>query len=97
MSSEYLIRKKKKRNIDPNAEIRTNKEAVTGADVVVLSVPWPAAHDAIQNAGELDNKILIDCTNPLAPDLSGLVLGTTTSAGETVASWAPGAQGCKGL
>jgi hypothetical protein len=33
----------------------------------------------------ITGKILIDCTNPLAPDLSGLVLGTTTSAGEEIA------------
>ena len=74
------------------AEITTNKEAVAGAEVVVLSVPWPAAHEAIRNAGELENKVLIDCTNPLDADLQGLVLGQTTSAGEMVASWAPGAR-----
>lgn len=74
------------------AEITTNREATRRADVVVLSVPWPAAQQAVQSAGELDNKILIDCTNPLAPDLKGLVLGTTISAAETVAGWAPKAR-----
>ncbi|HTA70873.1 MAG TPA: hypothetical protein VK776_21460, partial [Bryobacteraceae bacterium] len=37
-------------------------------------------------------KVLIDAVNPLLPDLSGLVLGTTTSAAEQVASWARGAK-----
>ncbi len=83
---------KSKRNITTGAEVTTNKEAAAGAEVVVLSVPWPAAHEAIRNAGELDNKILIDCTNPLAPDLSGLVIGGTTSAAEMVATWAPAAR-----
>lgn len=83
---------KSRRNLDAGAEVRTNEEAAAASELVVLTVPWPAAQDAIRSAGALRNKILIDCTNPLAPDLSGLVLGTTTSAGETVASWAPGAR-----
>lgn len=73
-------------------EVTTNEQAVGGADVVVLTVPWSAAHEAIRNSGNLDNKILIDCTNPLAPDLKSLVLGNTTSAGEMVATWAPTAR-----
>jgi 8-hydroxy-5-deazaflavin:NADPH oxidoreductase len=81
---------KSKRNL--GAEVTTNKEAVAPADVVVLSVPWPAAHEAIRDAGELDNKVLVDCTNPVSPDLEGLVIGLTTSAGEMVASWAPKAR-----
>jgi 8-hydroxy-5-deazaflavin:NADPH oxidoreductase len=83
---------KSKRKLSASSEVTTNKEAAAGADVVVLSMPWPAAHEAIRNAGELDNKVLIDCTNPLADDLKGLTLGLTTSAGEMVATWAPGAR-----
>jgi predicted dinucleotide-binding enzyme len=83
---------KSKRNLGAGAEVTTNKEAVAAADVVVLSVPWPAAQDAIRDAGELDNKVLIDCTNPVTPDLKGLAIGLTTSAGEMVATWAPRAR-----
>jgi 8-hydroxy-5-deazaflavin:NADPH oxidoreductase len=79
---------KKRRDVVAGAQITTNQEAVAQSDVVVLSVPWPAAQDAIRNSGDLDDKILIDCTNPLTPDLKGLVLGTTTSAAETIATWA---------
>ncbi|GEM_PF-6592173 len=32
---------------------------------------------------------MIDCTNPLKPDLSGLTVRTTTSVAERIASWAP--------
>jgi 8-hydroxy-5-deazaflavin:NADPH oxidoreductase len=35
---------------------------------------------------------IIICTNPLASDLSGLVVGTNNSAGEEVAGWARGAK-----
>jgi len=79
---------KTKRDVVASAKITTNREAVAQSDVVVLSVPWPAAQDAIRDSGDLQDKVLIDCTNPLAPDLKSLVLGTTTSAAETVATWA---------
>ena len=68
------------------------KESAEAADVVTLTVPWNAAQDALKNAGDLRGKILLDCTNPLKPDLSGLVLGGNTSAGEQVAAWAAGAR-----
>ncbi|MBV9405787.1 MAG: NADPH-dependent F420 reductase [Acidobacteriaceae bacterium] len=83
---------KTRRSIPPGAEVTTNRQAAAGAHVVVLTVPWPAAQEAVETAGELDNKILIDCTNPLAPDMQTLVVGTTRSAAETVAGWAPKAR-----
>jgi predicted dinucleotide-binding enzyme len=66
--------------------------AAAGAEVVVLAVPWPAVPAAIAEAGDLAGKVLLDCTNPLAPDLSGLELGTTTSGGERMAELAKGAR-----
>jgi predicted dinucleotide-binding enzyme len=41
--------------------------------------------------GSLVGKIVIDCMNLWGPDGLQLVLGFNTSAGEQVASWAPGA------
>ena len=55
-------------------------------DIVFLTTPWGAAEQAIANAGDLSGKIVVDCTNPI-----GLVVGTTSSAGELVAGWATGA------
>jgi predicted dinucleotide-binding enzyme len=63
-------------------------DAVAAAAVVTLCVPWPAAEAAVRSAGPLAGKVLIDATNPLKDDLSGLELGTTTSAAEQVAAWA---------
>jgi 8-hydroxy-5-deazaflavin:NADPH oxidoreductase len=74
------------------AKAATNRDAAASADVVALCVPWSAAQEAIQSCGSLAGKILIDATNPLADDLSGLVVGTTTSAAERIAGWAPGAK-----
>ncbi len=70
----------------------SHAEAVRAAGVVVLCVPWQAAKDVVAAADGFDGKILIDCTNPLAADLSGLTIGLATSAGESVAGWAPEAE-----
>lgn len=67
-------------------------EAAAGADVVALTVPWGAVPEALASAGSLAGKVLLDATNPLTADLSGLSIGHTTSAGEEVARLAPGAR-----
>ena len=65
--------------------------AAAAAEVIVLATPWPATRSAIEAAGDLAGKLVVDCTNPLAPDLSGLTLGHDFSGGEQVAAWATGA------
>lgn len=74
------------------ARAATVKDAAASADVIALTVPWGAVQDALESAGNLNGKILLDCTNPLKPDLSGLTHGFTTSGGEQVAAWARGAR-----
>jgi predicted dinucleotide-binding enzyme len=76
----------------PNAQAGSPAEAAAFGEVVVLATPWPATPAAIQSAGSLAGKIVIDCTNPLKPDLSGLEVGHTTSGAEKVAEWANGAR-----
>jgi hypothetical protein len=71
-----------------NARAASVPEAVKDAAVVLLAVPWPEVEPIIRSAGTLKSKILVDCTNPLKPDLSGLAVGLTTSAGEQVAAMA---------
>lgn len=78
--------------IGKQAQAGTVKDAAAFGEVVVLATPWPATQDAIRSAGDLAGKVVIDCTNPLAADLSGLVVGTTNSAGEEVARWTKGAK-----
>jgi 8-hydroxy-5-deazaflavin:NADPH oxidoreductase len=63
-------------------------EAARFADVVVLAVPWNAVPDAIRSAGDLNGKIILDATNPLLPDLSGLDPQARPSGGEKVAELA---------
>jgi NADPH-dependent F420 reductase len=72
-------------------------EAAQAANVVVLATPFAGADAAITACSDLRGKIVVDCTNPVAPDLSGLTIGHTDSAGEAVARWANGAKVVKAL
>jgi NADPH-dependent F420 reductase len=78
--------------IGNKAQAGTVAEAARFGEVVVLATPWRATQTAIQSAGSLAGKIVIDCINPLKPDLSGLEVGRTTSAAEKIAEWAKGAK-----
>jgi hypothetical protein len=82
---------KSKSDVGAGAKLATVKDAASASDVIVLATPWPATQAALKEAGDIKGKIVIDCTNPVKPDLSGLELGQTTSAGEKVAEWAKGA------
>lgn len=67
-------------------------EAAAFAEVVVFATPWAATAEAIQACGSLAGKVVLDCTNPISADFSGLEFGTSDSAGERVAAWAVGAK-----
>jgi predicted dinucleotide-binding enzyme len=76
----------------PRTRSGTVAEVAAFGDVIVLAIPWDAVRDALATAGPLTGKTVIDCVNPLLPDLSGLALGTTTSAGEEIAKLIPSAK-----
>jgi NADPH-dependent F420 reductase len=84
------------RESGPSAKAASVPEAVRQAAVVVLTVPWDNARDAITAAGDLRGRILIDATNPvpLTPEglRQGLVIGHTTSGAEEIAHWTTGAR-----
>ena len=79
-------------SIGTKAQAGTVAEAAAFGQVIVLATPWPATEAAIREAGDLRGKTVIDCTNPLKPDVSGLEVGFTTSGAEQVAQWAKGAK-----
>ena len=68
--------------------------AARQGDVVVLALPWTVAENAVKALGDLKGKIIIDSMNPLAmkDGVLGLERGFTSSGGEAVASWLPGAR-----
>ena len=65
-------------------------KAAGAADVVVLATPWAATLDLVGGL-HLGGKIVVDATNPLAPNLSGLTIGGEDSGAEAIARAAPGA------
>ncbi len=75
-----------------NAKAGTVAEAAAFGEVVAVATPSDATQSALKSAGSLRGKILLDCTNPLKPDLSALTVGYTSSGAEHVAGWAPGAR-----
>jgi hypothetical protein len=81
------------------ARAGTAAEAAAFGEIIVLTTPWPAAEAAIRAMGDLNGRIILDATNPLAmgPDGLGLEIGHSTSAGEKVQGWAKGASVFKTL
>ncbi|MDD1750064.1 MAG: NADPH-dependent F420 reductase [Methanothrix sp.] len=79
-------------SVGKNAFYGLPADAVKFGEVVALAVPWGQAENALLSAGPMNGKILIDCTNPLKPDYSGLSVGGATSAAEEVARMARGAK-----
>src|SRR3569833_1940365 len=73
---------------DDKQHFRNVRSAAAEAEVVLLSVMFHAAEEALRDCGDLAGKILIDPTNPLAPDAGGLKLslGFTTSSAEFIAA-----------
>jgi len=59
----------------------SNREAAAGADVVVFAVPYGAVWDVLDEIGPaLAGKVVVDATNPLKPDNSGLATEGTSGA-----------------
>jgi predicted dinucleotide-binding enzyme len=79
-------------SLDPKARAGAIAEAAAFGEVVVLATPWQATEAAVREAGDLSGKVVIDCTNPLKPDVSGLEVGFNSSGAEQVARWAKGAK-----
>ncbi len=67
-------------------------QAIDQAEAILLAVPWSVARQTLVELGDLRGRTVIDCTNPLLPDLSGIELGHSTSAAEQLAAAAPSAR-----
>nr|WP_283936131.1 NAD(P)-binding domain-containing protein [Serratia plymuthica] len=64
--------------------------AAPAGDIVILAVPYSSVAAVVADFGEaLDNKVIIDITNPVAPDLSGLVTPHGSSGAQETAKLLP--------
>ena len=71
-------------------------DAASGADAIVLAIPYRAAQAVAQSLGaSAAGKVVIDATNPLKPDFSGLATEGGPSAGEQIAAALPDAHVAK--
>ena len=68
------------------------EEIAEGTDALILAVPYAQAAEALQAVRHTDGKAVVDITNPLNEDMSGLVVGHTTSAAEEIQRAVPGAK-----
>lgn len=77
----------------PQGSGKAVAEAASASEVIIVATPWNATEAACRSLGNVREKIVVDCTNPLGmtKDGLGLLIGHTMSGGEMVAQWCPGA------
>ena len=64
--------------------------AAPAGDIVILAVPYTGAASVVADYGDaLDGKVIIDITNPVSPDLTGLVTPAGSSGAQEIARIAP--------
>lgn len=75
------------------AKTATIADAVRGAEVVALAMPYGALADVLAAGGDWKGKTVIDCTNAVERGAAGMSLkyGHTTSSAEELAKAIPGA------
>ena len=70
--------------------ITATYRAAPAGDIVILAVPYSSAAAVVADYGEaLGGKVIIDITNPIAPDLSGFVSPAGSSGAQEIAKGAP--------
>ena len=67
-------------------------QIASGAELLVLATPYGAAAEALREVGDVNGKTVIDISNPLKPDYSGLTVGFSSSAAEEIQKAVPGAR-----
>lgn len=65
-------------------------DAVNAAELVILATPYGAIAELADKA-DFDGKVVVDLTNPVKADFSGLQVGHETSAAEEIAHLLKGA------
>ncbi len=65
--------------------------AAPAGDIVILAVPYGSVAAVVADFGDaLDGKVIIDITNPVSADLTGLVTPAGSSGAEETAKSLPG-------
>lgn len=67
-------------------------KAALDADIILATAPYDSQVEAVKSLGKIAGKVVVDISNPLKADMSGLQLGFSTSAGEEIAKQLPEAK-----
>jgi 8-hydroxy-5-deazaflavin:NADPH oxidoreductase len=60
-------------------------DAIEPAGIVILATPYAAALQVARDVPDWQHRILVDATNPIAPGMDGLLVGTVTSGAQQIA------------
>jgi 8-hydroxy-5-deazaflavin:NADPH oxidoreductase len=64
--------------------------AAPAGDIIILAVPYGSAAAVVTDFGDaLDGRVIIDITNPVTPNLTGLVTPHGSSGAQEIAKGAP--------
>ena len=75
-----------------NATAELPMAAVAEADIVVIATKWADTEVALKSLGDLSGKIILDPTNAVRRDESGIRYhDVETSTGQMIQNWAPNA------
>ena len=80
------------KELGPLAHAGSLEEAVARSEVVVFTTKWALVPEALAQAGSLEGKIVLDCTNTMTPRKTAEGLAELRSCAEVLAQMAPGAR-----
>ncbi len=75
----------------PTLAVADPEGAIAAAEVIFLATPFAAVEAALANGAAFANKVLVDCTNPVGPNLTH-GLNSERSGGEFVQALVPQAR-----
>src|SRR5262245_42631920 len=73
------------RGAGKKARAGSPREAVEKADAVLLAVHWSRVEDALGQAGELTDRVVVSCSPPMNRDDTELVIAHDGSGAEALA------------
>lgn len=76
----------------PNFQGGSMAQAADFGQAILLAVTWLGVDNALEEMGDLDGRVLIDCTLPLDPDSYDMIDGIKNSGAEYIAKKSPNAQ-----
>jgi 8-hydroxy-5-deazaflavin:NADPH oxidoreductase len=91
-SKNFEHAKEAARTIGARVQAMPLNNVAQGAEIIVAATPYDQQAEALRSAGDLAGKNIIDISNPLKADMSGLAIGQTTSAAEEIAKTIAGAK-----